>query len=103
MAKSIVHIQTQLTDAELVQFVTMLADFFKKNKEEAKRARKYFPSMKTNAEYLKTVLYEGATEIEAWCDFEEENERLRELDEMHEADIFVYGDEHGHSADGDSE
>lgn len=103
MSVSIVNVQTDLSDAELAQFVSMIAQFFKKNKDERKRAKQYFPSMGTPAGFLETVLSEGLIQVEAMCDCEEEYARMDELDRMHDAQVFVYGDEHGRAEDGDSE
>lgn len=88
-----VGVKTDLTNSELAECIAIIAKFFRENDDEYKRAAQFFPAMKFRPAFLETVLSEGLDQVEGMCDYEEDNARLRELDRMHEANLFIYGAE----------
>lgn len=93
MACAMVGVKTDLTNSELAECIAIVAKFFRANNDEYKRAAQYFPAMKFRPAFLETVLSEGLDQVEGMCDYEEEQTLLRDMDRMHEAQLFVYGDE----------
>lgn len=91
----IVRVKSNLTNAELTECVRIVAAFFMKNRDEIKRTMRLFPDdASTKPKALEMVLREGIGMVETLNEYEEDTAILKELDEMHEANIFVYGDEY---------
>lgn len=84
-----VQIGTDQSEQNVARVAMAVADFFKKYRDEWKRAQKYFPKMEDPAYFIVQVLRDGMDEIETKCDWEEENERLAEMDNFREVDIYI--------------
>lgn len=90
----IVRVKTNLTNAELSECVCIVAAFFSNNRDEVKRTMQNFPDAVNKPKVLEMVLREGLDRLEDLNAYEEDEATLRELDEMHEENVFVYGSEY---------
>lgn len=93
MTAAIVALKTDLTNEELAKCISIVAKFFCMDHDQYKRTASLFPAVKTKPDYLAFVLSEGSDQVEALCDYEEEQAVIRDLDDMHDAGVFIYGNE----------
>lgn len=90
----IVRVKTNLTNAELSECVCIVAAFFNNNRDEVKRTMRNFPDAVNKPKVLEMALREGLNRLEDLNAYEEDEATLRELDDMHEEAVFVYGTEY---------